>query len=390
MSRRRFCSVTAGAIGGMTLPSMAKSSEFNVAAIDRKRVLAQANAYLVESPITVTAESSPRSAGARHDFFSEGDYWWPDPTKPEGPYIQRDGMSNPDTFGAHRKALLRFSVQMPALTAAWVLTRDGRYSNAAVRHLRAWFVDSETRMNPSLQYAQAIHGITTGRSTGVIDTLHLVEVARAAERLIVGQGIATNDGAAVRNWFQDYLKWLVTSTNGLEERDAKNNHGTCWCCQAAAFAHLTGNEEVKASVRARFKTVLLPEQMAADGSFPKELARSKPYGYSIFNLDVMTDLCQILSTAKDDLFAFTLPDGRTMHRGIEFLFPYLKNRAAWPYKRDVEYFNDFPVRQTSLLFGGLAYREEKYLALWKSLPATSEVPEVMRNFPIRQPVLWVA
>ena len=37
--------------------------------------------------------------------------------------------------------------------------------------------------------------------------------------------------------------------------------------------------------RDRFKTVLVPNQIAADGSFPLELRRTKPYGYSLFNLD---------------------------------------------------------------------------------------------------------
>ena len=54
--------------------------------------------------------------------------------------------------------------------------RDKRYAEHAALHLRAWFLDPATRMNPSLDYAQAIFGVSPGRGTGVIDTLHLVEV----------------------------------------------------------------------------------------------------------------------------------------------------------------------------------------------------------------------
>jgi hypothetical protein len=118
-----------------------------------------------------------------HDFFSEGDYWWPDPQNPDGPYIQRDGMTNPNNFVDHRKYLMRLSVQVPALVAAWKLTGDERYARHAVKHLRAWFIDEKTKMNPNLQYAQAIHGRFTGRGIGIIDTIHLVEVARAIEWL---------------------------------------------------------------------------------------------------------------------------------------------------------------------------------------------------------------
>src|SRR5207344_1849374 len=139
--------------------------------------------YLKEDPLTVTASTSPRSAGGKHDFFSEGDYWWPDPKNPGGPYIQHDGMSNPDNFVDHRRVLMRLSVQVPALTAAWALTGNEKYSEKAVEHLRAWFINEQTRMNPNLQYAQAIKGVTTGRGIGIIDTIHLVEVARSSEKL---------------------------------------------------------------------------------------------------------------------------------------------------------------------------------------------------------------
>lgn len=62
---------------------------------------------------------------------------------------------------------------MPALTAAWLLTKRRDYADHAIAHLRAWFVTPATRMNPNLEYAQAIHGICTGRSIGIIDTVHL-------------------------------------------------------------------------------------------------------------------------------------------------------------------------------------------------------------------------
>src|SRR6185369_6595598 len=200
-----------------------QSISVNVAAIDRARVLKAASQYLSEKPITITASSSPRSAGGLHDFFSEADYWWPDPQTPNGPYIQRDGMSNPDNFVEHRRALMRLSVQVPALVAAWKLTKDKRYAAHAAQHLRAWFIDERTRMNPNLQYAQAIHGITTGRGTGIIDTIHLVEVARATEVLRDSSALSRTEQGAIEQWFKDYLTWMTTSKNGTDERDAKNN-----------------------------------------------------------------------------------------------------------------------------------------------------------------------
>jgi hypothetical protein len=372
-------------------PSFQQSTVSPEARIDtareRQRVLFAAKKYLRQAPITVTAHASPRSVGDLHDYFSEGDYWWPDPDNPGGPYIQRDGMSNPDNFDEHRKALMRLSVQMPALTAAYTITKDKKYALAAEKHIRAWFLSRQTKMTPALRYAQAIHGRTTGRGTGIIDTIHLVEVARALERLDGAPGWARDDAAMARLWFADYLEWMTTDQNGKDERDTTNNHATCWVMQVAAFAHLTGNQRLMSDCRTRFKTVLL-EQMAPDGSFPRELQRTKPYGYSLFNLEAMATICQILSGPDDDLWTYELPDGRGMRKAMAFMVPYIGNKKSWPNHPDVMYDQYWPMRQASLLFAGVALKRPDYVDLWSTLPADSDVEEVVRNFFIRQPLLW--
>jgi hypothetical protein len=372
-----------------SMPVAAQQSGLNVAAFDRVRVLTAANQYLQEAPITITASTSPRSAGDLHDFFSEGDYWWPDPKNPDGPYIQRDGMTNPDNFKDHRRYLMRLSVQLPALAAAWKLTKDSRYAKHAALHLRAWFIDERTRMNPNLQYAQAIHGRFTGRGIGIIDTIHLVEVARAIEVLAGSKALSQTETKEVRQWFADYLEWMTSSKNGLEEREARNNHGTCWVMQVAAFAKLTGNQEQLTYCRDRFKKVLVPNQIAADGSFPQELRRTKPYGYSLFNLDAMATLCQILATPENNLWIFSLPDGRGIRKAMAYMYPYIKDKKTWPLAKDVMYDGEWPMRHSSLLFAGLALGNTEYIGLWKTLKADSGVEEVIRNFFVRQPVLWV-
>jgi hypothetical protein len=361
----------------------------DVATIDRARVLAAADKYLHEEPKTITSAHSPRSEGGAHDYFSEGDYWWPDPKNPNGPYIRRDGMSNPDNFNGHREVLLRLSVQMPALTAAWVITRKKAYAVKAADHLRAWFVTPETRMNPNLAYAQAIHGITPGRGTGIIDTLHLVEVARAAAWIEHSGAISSADADSVRRWFADYVQWMTTSKNGIEERDAKNNHGTCWVAQVAEFARFTHDDAKVAYCRERFRTVLVPNQIAPDGRLPLELARTKPYSYSLFDMDALSLICQISSQPGDNLWTFTTPDARGIRKTIDFMAPYIRDKSTWPFPHDVEYWDDLPNRQPSLLFAGLAYQDEAYLALWKRLNPDPKTAEIIRNFPIRQPVLWV-
>jgi hypothetical protein len=277
---------------------------------------------------------------------------------------------------------------MPALTAAWMLTGERRYAERACDHLTAWFVKAETRMNPNLQYAQAVKGVSTGRSYGIIDTLHLVEVARAAS-LVATEAMKASDRAAMLAWFRQYLEWLSTSELGNAERDTKNNHAICWALQAAEFARLVGYESVRREVYRRYREVLLPDQEAADGSFPKELARTKPYSYSIFNFDVMAGLCQSLRGLAPDATHFALADGRGLGRAAEFIYPYIEDKSTWKWAKDVEHFDALPVRSPGLLFAGLAFKEQRYLELWKRLNPASTDKEIVRNYPIRQPLLWV-
>ena len=144
-----------------------------------------------------------------------------------------------------------------------------------------------------------------------------------------------------------------------------------------------------AAERERFKR-LVADQMAADGSFPQETRRTKPFAYSLFNLEALAAIAQLLTTPADDLFRFTLADGRGLRRGMEYMAPFMRSRKGWPYPPDVMYDAEWPMRQTSLLFAGLALGEPSYLELWKTLPADSKVEEVIRNFFVRQPLLWVS
>lgn len=356
---------------------------------EKDRVISAADLYLKEFPITVTAFSSARSAGGTHDFFSEGDYWWPDPENPGGKYIRRDGESNPDNFDWHRKAMIRFSLQVPALTSAYILTNQNKYADKALEHLRAWFINESTMMNPHMKYAQAIHGHVTGRGVGMIDTIHLLEVARSVKILHDKGAIPDMDYKSIQLWFEKYLVFMTQHEYGIDERDRLNNHGSCWALQLAVFANLAGNEELVDYARDRVKTVLLPAQLAQDGSFPQELARTKPYGYSLFNMEIMGALAHVLSTEEDDLWTYQVGNGASLATAVDYILPFIQNKSSWPYDPDVMYFDELPVRYNFLLFAACDMDHKSTMKEWKKLDADPVSREMIRNMPIRQPLLWV-
>jgi len=365
-----------------------------VAQMDRARILKLANEAMEQKPPAITDEVATNSAGGPHDFFSQADYSWPNPkTKNHLPYVNRDGASYPGAFTYHRMAMRHMKDSVAALAPAYAITGDDRYVVKAEKFLRVFFLDEKTKMNPNLDYAQAVLGESKGRSWGIIDTLHLAELPVAVSFLEHSRKFDPAVDAGLKKWFADYSHWMTTATNGVKEMNAANNHSIAYFVQLASFAKFTGDEKLLDMCRKRFEEVLLPKQMAADGSFPLELKRTKPYGYSIFQADNVAILCVLLSTPENDLWKFKLPDGDTALKSTEFIYPYLADKQKWLADgrgKDIMHWDNWPVRQACLLFAYAETGDEKYFNLWKKLEADPTDLEIRRNVAITQPLLWIA
>lgn len=363
-------------------PFALNSEELNSAAI-----IARADKYLSQPPVPITSARSERSQGGPNDFYSEGDYWWPDPDNPGGPYIRRDGKSNPDNFVAHRQAMRRLNEWVSTLVSAYKLTGETKYADHALVHLDAFFLDPATRMNPSLLYAQAISGKVSGRGIGIIDTIHLIEVARAIE-VLTEQGYLQGERlTGLDNWFDAYATWMNNHEYGLDEKDHGNNHSTWWAAQVAAFAHLTGNDELMDVARSQFKK-LLSAQMADDGGFPEELERTKPYNYTLFNLEGYAVLAEIASTPTENLWTWEGKHG-SLQKAWNFMTPFINNKSTWTYPPDIQYYDQVPIQSPGLLMAARAYNDRGMLEIWRRLTSERQSEEVNRNFPLREPVLWL-
>jgi hypothetical protein len=388
------------ALGALLVPvlhaqeHMQETPAAAVARIDHDRILRLASQALQLKPPAITDHVATNSAGGSHDFFSQADYAWPNPTNRTGrPYIGRDGESNPDTFSDHRLAMRHMKDAVAALAAGYVLTGDDQYVRKAAEFIKVFFLDKKTRMNPSLPYAQAVLGASSGNAYGVIDTLHLAELPVAVRFLENSPAFPPAVDRGLKKWFADYSAWILTSTNGVKEMNNANNHSIACFVQLAAFAKFTGDEKLLERCRTRFKEVLLPGQMTNNGSFPRELARTKPYGYSIFQADNVATLCVLLSTTNEDFWKFQLPDGRTPKNAVDFIYPYLADKNQWladGRPKDVMHWDDWPMRQPCLIFAYAEFGDEKYFDLWKKLEADPADLEIRRNVAVTQPLLWLA
>ena len=240
-------------------------------------------------PTPLTTLPCPRSPGTPHDFYSEAEDYWPDPANPTGPYvIHSSGPPNPDAFTAHRDALLNFSICVPALTAAFVLTNEARYAQQAVTHLRAWFLDPATRMTPSILYGQTIPPAKTGRLEGVVEAVHLAEVVQCLPFLTNSEALTEADLTALKNGSQNTLIGSTPPASPALRATTRITTARSWLLQAAAIAHLTqaADDAPLTTLRHQYKSSTIRAQILADGTFPHELTTPNPYRNTLFNLDM--------------------------------------------------------------------------------------------------------
>jgi len=408
-SRRSFCARAAACSAATALQSSAtlraagfaaqpapsaSASRPDVAAIDHDRILAAAQHYLTQPPTPLTSLVCPRSSGAADSYYSE-----PEPS-PDAPL--RPG--SPPPFTAHRDALFSLGLAVPALAAACVLSGEARYADHAATHLRAWFVNPATRMKPAMDFAQSTPAsrpphTSTGRYQGILEALPLVEIAQSIPFLTT---LNDADRAALHAWFAAYYHWLTDPQDSGPRlaalaRDSKSHHGTSWMLQACAFAYLaapTGDaaraeNPALTDLRHRFKTLTLRAQISPDGTFPHELGSQWPYRDSLFNLDMLAAICELLSTRFESLWDYQLDEGPGMRGAIAYHFPFIADRGMWPFRADADHFEELPSRRASLLLSARAYRRPEYAALWKTLQPDPSTPAILRTLPIHQPLLWV-
>ncbi|MDD4688970.1 MAG: alginate lyase family protein [Eubacteriales bacterium] len=291
-----------------------------------------ADLAMMEEPLSITQIPSPAASGNPHDYFSEGPYWWPDPQNPDGPYIRRDGEHNPDRFDGHRIMLEKMCKNVLVLAQAGYFLDKPRYTRKAVKMIKVWFLNRTTRMNPNLEYGQAIRGVCDGRGIGIIETKVLISVVHAAG-FIAESGKYDKEIDGLKEWFAKYLKWLNESEKGIEEREWFNNHSIWWTAQALDFAAFTDNKKLMVECYDRFKEKVVGKQLNDDSAFEDELHRTRSYSYYLFSLSACAVICEIAHTYGVDLWNYKSPDGKSLKGAFEFMFPYFKNMFGWEYQQ---------------------------------------------------------
>ncbi len=294
-----------------------------------RRLRADADKRLTQGPWTVTASRPQHIELDAHDYYSEATYFWPDAEHPGGPYIRQDGRANPGRFMDNKNALNAMSDAVFSLGAAAFLLDNPAYAQRAARVVNAWFVNPRTRMNPNLEYAQAIPGANSGRPEGVLDGRVLIRAIQGMEFLAATGSWDPKDQTAVHRWFEDYLRWLAHSKNAEDEKNSGNNHASWYVAQLAAVANYVGDSATQQTAFQFYRDNIFPKQIRKDGSAPREESRTRSLSYSAFNLEAYSTTCRIAQVQGVDLWSLQAKNGASIGTVIDYLAPYLSDPRSW-------------------------------------------------------------
>jgi hypothetical protein len=300
-----------------------------------KSLLKKADKVLEEAKVySVMNKKQMPPSGDKHDYMSTGPYWWPDPTKPDGlPYIKKDGLRNPTYYDiTDSQEINKVEDEALTLALAYYFTREKKYAKFASKLIKTWFLDTETRQNPNLNFGQGIPGLNTGRGTGIIETRDVYRVQDAAILIQETPNWSKENHQALKKWFSDYLTWMLESPIGKDEADSNNNHGTFYSEQVIAFALFSERPEVALNEIEIFKN-RMESQLKADGSQPFELARTKSWNYVNMNLYGYFLIAKLAENAKIQLWNQQISEGKNMKNALDWIVPYLKNEKNWEYEQ---------------------------------------------------------
>jgi hypothetical protein len=299
-------------------------------------------------------------SGNKHDYMSQAPYFWYDSSKPSGlPYLRKDGQHNPEIKKiTDRTYIGDLENATRTLALAWYLTGEEKYAAKASALIRYWFFNEATKMNPNLEYAQAIPGITNGRGIGIIESRTLTGIADAAGLLAGSQSWKRSDTKQLQDWYSQYLNWMLTSKNGNEEHHWKNNHGTWFYVQVIDFALFTGdNNEALQLVNESKKR--LDSQLTKEGKFPLELERTNALGYSTFVTTAWFQVAGLAEKLGVDLWHYQTSSGASLQTAVDWLMPYALKEKKWTYQQIGPYNSTdfYPL----LLQAADKFHDEKYL-----------------------------
>ncbi len=256
-----------------------------------------------------------------------------EPRQPRGAYIRRDGDTNPEIESDRfdRGALSRMTREADTLALAYYYSDDPRYAEGAARVIRRWFLDPATAMNPNMNHAQAVPGVSNGRPEGVLDGASFIAVIDAAGLIAPSGALSPAETAALEAWFARYVDWMLESPNGKEEAARVQQSRPVVRCAGRAL------RAVRAQTRCRTKDRAgLPQgpPRTAGRRFGRAPRRTRPHAQlSLFALRAGRRLHARRQRGVPRHRPLSCRGkGRSLRKATDHVAAYRGRAADWPYR----------------------------------------------------------
>jgi hypothetical protein len=298
--------------------------------------LKKADGILAQKPLSVI-DKKKTFAPNKHFYCSISRYSWPDPNNPNGPYIIKDGINNPEYADYDGTALETLAERLQYLCVAYYLTGRAAYRRAVSKQLNVWFLDKKTRMKPNFEYAQVQPGYNDnkGQSYGLAELSRFTKIVESLMLFDCAQGLSKKERRKLKAWFSDFQDWLLNSRQWHIISKANNNNITSSGYLALVEMSLfTGDTRVASQLAGEYKERVIEKQIEDDGKQPAELKRADGFGYSVGNLEEIIDFCLVMENMGSHFYK---ENQNKIDAAFGYLYQFVNNHEAFPYQQNASW-----------------------------------------------------
>lgn len=299
---------------------------------ERQGIIKYADQCLSQ-PYVVVTEKTKSFCDDYHYYSSIGIYWWPDENSQTGmPYINKDGVLNPEYAEYDYLRLITLSKRLKYLSLAFFFTRDMRYYDYYVGQVEAWFVNKETLMYPNFEYAQVIPGRNNnkGRGAGLTEAVEFNTIIESFRLINSCRRIKRPLKKEIIQWFRDFSDWMANSETGKSCSNANDNTAICYDVILLNMSIFSENKERSQMLIRDFKSRRIDSQIDTDGRYTAELKRTKAYYYSIKSLSHIVDFSLLAESLGYHVYR---DNKKIIDKSVDYLYQFVSNREEFGYNQ---------------------------------------------------------
>ena len=300
-------------------------------AIDRGKILEQAQAFL-QAPLVIVTDKKWSFADDMHYYTSMAPYWWPVEKDGKVIYENRDGLVNPQSNELDKKKISILSERLKYFSLAYYFTEDEQYYEAFIQQIDAWFINKKTYMYPNFLYSQIVpgRGGNFGRPIGILEGYPFITAMESIRLMQSARSIGRWRTRKLVRWFREMGDWIETSDLGKKDALSNSNSGIAYDALLTDISLFVGNNERAQRIIQAFPENRIYKQIEEDGKQPAELARTKAFEYSVYNLEFFITFCSISNAAGIDTYN---SNKERINAAFLYLLQFIGNTDNFPYSQ---------------------------------------------------------